>query len=76
VEGYTDKKRTPQGSTPEINLGHPRAKNGEVDFLPLKRGVVILRAADASMPGLQVDWSMCGDGRKKEGRLAGRPLVR
>ncbi len=30
VVDSADKKWTPQGSTPEFNLGHPRAKNGEV----------------------------------------------
>lgn len=30
VESFVDKKRTPQGSTPEIDLGDPRAKFMEV----------------------------------------------
>ena len=32
VAGFVDKKRDPHGSTPEINLGHPRAEFGQVDF--------------------------------------------
>jgi len=27
VDSFVDKKGAPQGSTPEINLGHPRAEN-------------------------------------------------
>lgn len=30
VRVSADKKRTPQGSTPEINLGHPREKDGQI----------------------------------------------
>lgn len=70
------KKGTPQGSTPETNLGHPRAKNGEVASLLPERRRAILRAAEVFMPGSQADGLMCDDGRKKEGRLAGRPAVR
>jgi hypothetical protein len=34
----SDKKTTPQGSTPEINLGHPRAKSGQAPLLQIWTG--------------------------------------
>jgi hypothetical protein len=51
VRVSADKKTAPQGSTPEINLGHPRASGAQVDGLRLTAAEVMSAALLRRLPG-------------------------
>lgn len=55
VAGFVDKKSSPQGSTPETLLRHPRAKVGQVDLvaMPAPKRRNIMRAAEAFLREIQ-----------------------
>lgn len=69
ADSFDDKKPSPQGSTPEINLGHPPSKFGQVGpaAVPGQKRRKLIRAAEAFLREFENAEGRCRDGTTRAG---------